>query len=42
MSKMAELLRADLYDGKRLFAYEFSFHLIEYLRRGVVQAEDPQ
>lgn len=33
MNKIADLLGADIYDGKRLFAYEFSFHLMDYLKR---------
>jgi len=32
MNKIAELLGADIYDGKRLFAYEFTFYLIDYLK----------
>lgn len=34
MGKIAELLNTDIYDGKRLFAYEFSLKLIDYLRQG--------
>lgn len=33
MNKIADLLGTDIYDGKRLFAYEFSFHLMDYLKR---------
>jgi DNA-binding PucR family transcriptional regulator len=32
MNKIAELLGADIYDRKRLFAYEFTFYLIDYLK----------
>ena len=32
MNKIAELLGVDVYDGKRLFAYEFTFYLIDYLK----------
>lgn len=32
MNKIAELLGTDIYDGKRLFAYEFTFYLIDYLK----------
>ena len=32
MNKIAELLGADIYDGKRLFAYEFTFYLLDYLK----------
>lgn len=34
MNKIAELLEVDIYDGRRLFAYEFTFYLIDYLKRG--------
>ena len=33
MNKIADLLEADIYDGRRLFAYEFSFYLVDYLKR---------
>lgn len=33
LGKIGELLGVDIFDGKRLFAYEFSFHLIDYLSR---------
>lgn len=39
MNKIADLLEADIYDGRRLFAYEFSFHLIDYLKRWSGPAE---
>lgn len=43
MNKIAELLGVDIYDGRRLFAYEFSFCLIDYLkRRGTVDSDDLQ
>ena len=32
MNKIAELLGTDIYDGKRLFAYEFTFYLLDYLK----------
>lgn len=32
MNKIAEMLGVDIYDGKRLFAYEYTFHLIDYLK----------
>jgi hypothetical protein len=32
MNKIAELLGTDIYDGRRLFAYEFTFYLIDYLK----------
>ena len=34
MNKIAELLGVDIYDGRRLFAYEFTFCLIDYLKNG--------
>lgn len=34
MGKISELLDTDIYEGKRLFAYEFSLRLIDYLRQG--------
>ncbi len=33
MNKIADLLETDIYDGKRLFAYEFSFYLMDYIKR---------
>lgn len=33
MNKIAELLGVDIYDGRRLFAYEFTFYLIDYLKK---------
>lgn len=33
MNKIADLLETDIYDGRRLFAYEFSFYLMDYLKR---------
>lgn len=33
MNKIADLLAVDIYDGRRLFAYEFSFYLVDYLKR---------
>ncbi len=41
MSKIADLLGTDIYDGRRLFAYEFSFYLIDYLKRGSTPKEGP-
>lgn len=32
MNKIAEMLGVDIYDGRRLFAYEFTFCLIDYLK----------
>lgn len=33
LGKIGELLGVDIFDGKRLFAYEFSFRLIDFLAR---------
>ena len=41
MNKIAELLGADIYDGKRLFAYEFTFYLIDYLKGRSLGGEMP-
>ena len=32
MNKIQETLGVNIYDGHRLFSYEFSFHLIDYLK----------
>ncbi len=32
MNKIQEILGVNIYDGHRLFSYEFSFHLIDYLK----------
>lgn len=41
MNKIADLLEADIYDGRRLFAYEFSFYLVDYLKRWNTPKEKP-
>ena len=41
MNKIAELLGTDIYDGKRLFAYEFTFYLIDYLKGRSLGGEMP-
>ena len=41
MNKIAEILDVDIYDADRLFAYEFSFRMMDYLkRRGTVDSGD--
>ena len=41
MNKIAEILDVDIYDADRLFAYEFSFRMMDYLkRRGTVESID--
>ncbi len=40
MNKIAELLGVDIYDGRRLFAYEFTFYLLDYLKRGSLEDEE--
>ena len=41
MNKIAEILDVDIYDADRLFAYEFSFRMMDYLkRRGTVDSID--
>ena len=42
MNKIAELLGVDIYDGKRLFAYEFTFYLIDYLKNKNFGGEEGQ
>jgi foldase protein PrsA len=39
MNKIAELLGTDIYDRKRLFAYEFTFYLIDYLKQTQITSE---
>ncbi len=39
MNKIAELLGVDIYDGRRLFAYEYTFHLLDYLKKGSMEEE---
>lgn len=39
LGKIGELLGVDIFDGKRLFAYEFSFRLIDFLTRSEVPDE---
>ncbi len=36
MGKIAELLEVDIYNAKHLFSYEYSFQLIDYLKRSDV------
>lgn len=33
MNKIQEILGVDIYDGHRLFTYEFTFHLIDHLKK---------
>ncbi len=40
MNKIAELLGVDIYDGRRLFAYEFTFYLIDYLKQGNLAGDE--
>jgi len=40
MNKIAELLGVDIYDGRRLFAYEFTFYLLDYLKHGNLDEEE--
>lgn len=41
MNKIAEILDVNIYDADRLFAYEFSFRMMDYLRRrGTVDSGD--
>ena len=41
MNKIAEILDVNIYDADRLFAYEFSFRMMDYLKhRGTVDSID--
>lgn len=41
MNKIAEILDVNIYDADRLFAYEFSFRMMDFLRRrGTVESAD--
>lgn len=41
MNKISEILDVDIYDAHRLFSYEFSFRMMDYLRRrGTVENGD--